>query len=51
MMTSSPGFQRVTPGPVFQTMPDASEPPMWWSSSGCERNTETGWPSAAQTLL
>src|SRR3954468_9118691 len=32
-------------------MPEASDPPMWWSSSGCERNTETGLPSAAQTLL
>src|SRR3954470_248353 len=50
-MTSSPGFQRVTPSPTFQTMPEASEPPMWWSSSGCERKTETGLPSAAQTLL
>src|SRR5215210_4383815 len=50
MTTSSPGFQRVTPSPTFQTMPDASEPPMWWSSS-CERKTDTGWPSAAQTLL
>src|ERR671933_2606528 len=50
MTTSSPGCQRVTPSPTFQTTPDASEPPMWWSS-GCERNTETGLPSAAQTLL
>src|SRR5919199_2830064 len=49
--TSSPGFQRVTPEPHFQTMPEASEPPMWWSSSGWERKTETGLPSAAQTLL
>src|SRR4051794_9948565 len=32
-------------------MPEASEPPMWWSNSGWELNTETGWPSAAQTLL
>src|SRR3954452_11558536 len=48
--TSSPGFQRGTPSPTFQTMPDASEPPMWWSSEW-ERKTETGWPSAAQTLL
>src|SRR3954470_20003964 len=24
---------------------------MWWSSSGCERKTDTGWPSAAHTLL
>jgi len=22
-------FQRVTPGPTFHTMPEASEPPMW----------------------
>src|ERR671916_2507819 len=51
MMTSSPGFQRVTPGPVFQTTPEASEPPMWWSSSGWERKTETGTPRAAHTLL
>jgi hypothetical protein len=26
------GFQRVTPSPTFHTMPEASEPPMWWSS-------------------
>src|SRR3954452_18672786 len=51
MTTSSPGFQRVTPGPTFQTTPEASEPPMWWSSSGCERKTDTGLPRAAQTLL
>src|SRR5215218_5727197 len=50
MITSSPGFQRVMPSPTFHTMPEASEPPMWWSSS-CARKTETGWPSAAQTLL
>src|SRR5213596_249570 len=50
MTTSSPGFQRVTPSPTFQTTPDASEPPMWWSSSW-ERKTETGLPSAAHTLL
>src|SRR5215210_7736824 len=50
MTTSSPGRQRSTPSPTFQTMPEASEPPMWWSSSW-ERKTETGWPSAAQTLL
>src|SRR5215212_10966716 len=50
MITSSPGFQRVTPSPTFQTIPDASEPPMWWSSS-CAVKTETGLPSAAQTLL
>src|SRR3954470_16099361 len=31
-------------------MPEASEPPMWWSSSW-ERKTEIGLPSAAQTLL
>ena len=24
---------------------------MWWSNSGWELNTDTGWPSAAQTLL
>ena len=24
---------------------------MWWSKSGWELNTETGWPSAAHTLL
>src|SRR3954449_11578725 len=51
MTTSSPGCQRVTPGPTFQTTPEASEPPMWWSSSGCERKTDTGLPRAAQTLL
>src|SRR5215210_1739007 len=50
MTTSSPGCQRVTPSPTFHTMPEASEPPMWWSS-GWERKTETGFPSAAQTLL
>src|SRR3954469_4484550 len=48
--TSSPGFQRVTPSPTFQTTPEASEPPMWWSSAW-ERNTDTGLPSAAHTLL
>ena len=32
--TSSPGCQRVTPGPTFQTTPEASEPPMWWPYSG-----------------
>src|SRR3954452_3865024 len=50
MTTSSPGFQRVTPSPTFQTIPEASEPPMWWSSARW-RNTEIGLPSAAQTLL
>src|SRR5215210_1717352 len=50
MTTSSPGCQRVTPSPTFHTMPEASEPPMWWSS-GWERKTETGWPRAAHTLL
>src|SRR3954462_13028360 len=50
MMTSSPGSQRVTPSPTFHTIPDASEPPMWWSSS-CAVKTETGLPSAAHTLL
>src|SRR4051795_10139004 len=51
--TSSPGFQRVTPGPTFQTTPEASEPPMWWPYSGWspEPNTDTGLPTAAQTLL
>src|SRR5215217_1936994 len=49
-ITSSPGFQRVTPSPTFQTIPEASEPPMWWSSSWAV-NTDTGWPSAAHTLL
>src|SRR4051794_10332283 len=49
--TSSPGCHFVTPSPTVQTMPEASEPPMWWSSFGCERNTLTGLPSAAQTLL
>src|SRR3954469_1187679 len=51
MTTSSPGLHRVTPGPTFHTTPDASEPPMWWSSSGWYRKTETGCPSAAHTLL
>src|SRR5918999_5221816 len=51
MTTSSPGFQRVTPGPHFHTIPEASEPPMWWSSSGWESNTDTGTPRAAHTLL
>ena len=51
MTTSSPTCHRVTPGPTFQTIPEASEPPMWWSSSGWERKTETGLPSEAQTLL
>ena len=34
MITSSPTFQRVTPSPTFQTIPEASEPPMWWPNSG-----------------
>ena len=53
MTTSSPTFQRVTPSPTFQTMPEASEPPMWWPNSGWSPYvmTDTGWPSAAQTLL
>src|SRR3954447_24496812 len=51
MTTSSPGLHRVTPGPTFHTIPNASEPPMWWSSSGWYRKTETGLPSAAHTLL
>src|ERR1700743_484334 len=53
MTTSSPGFQRVTPSPTFQTIPEASEPPMWWPYSGGspEPETETGLPSEAQTLL
>src|SRR4051812_8479166 len=50
MTTSSPGCQRVTPSPTAQTIPDASEPPMWWSSSRW-RKTDTGFPKAAQTLL
>src|SRR4051795_921886 len=50
MTTSSPGAQRVTPSPTFHTTPEASEPPMWWSSAW-ERKTETGCPSAAHTLL
>ena len=32
--TSSPGFHLVTPSPTFQTMPEASEPPMWWPHCG-----------------
>ncbi len=32
--TSSPGFQRVIPSPTFHTIPDASEPPMWWPYCG-----------------
>src|SRR4029079_15716005 len=53
MTPSSPGFQRVTPSPTFQTIPEASEPPMWWPYSGWSPypKTETGLPSAAQTLL
>src|SRR5213083_801491 len=53
MTTSSPGFQRVTPAPTFQTIPEASEPPMWWPYCGWSpyENTLTGLPSAAQTLL
>src|SRR3954463_9032602 len=51
MTTSSPGCHLVTPSPTFHTMPEASEPPMWWSSFGWERNTDTGLPSAAHTLL
>src|SRR5215218_3912422 len=51
MTTSSPGCQRVTPAPTFQTTPEPSDPPMWWSSSGWESNTDTGTPRAAQTLL
>src|SRR5215211_3236608 len=51
MTTSSPGFQRVTPAPTFQTTPEPADPPMWWSSSGWESKTDTGTPRAAQTLL
>src|SRR5829696_1360976 len=51
MTTSSPGCHLVTPSPTLQTMPEASEPPMWWSSFGWERKTDTGLPSAAHTLL
>src|SRR5215217_6561543 len=51
MTTSSPGCHLVTPSPTFQTMPEASDPPMWWSSFGWERKTDTGLPSAAHTLL
>src|SRR5213592_1096641 len=53
MTTSSPGFQRGTPAPTFQTMPEASEPPMWWPYCGWSpyENTLTGLPRAAQTLL
>ena len=28
------GFQRVTPAPTFHTIPEASEPPMWWPNCG-----------------
>ena len=50
--TSSPGFQRVTPSPTFQTIPEASEPPMWWSSLRVVAEApDTGCPSAAHTLL
>jgi hypothetical protein len=38
MTTSSPAFQRVTPGPTFHTTPEASEPPMWWPYSGGRRS-------------
>ena len=31
MTTSSPTFQRVTPGPTAATTPEASDPPMWKS--------------------
>src|SRR3954469_8231105 len=51
MTTSSPGCQRVTPAPTFHTIPEASDPPMWWSSSGWESKTDTGTPRAAHTLL
>ncbi len=53
MITSSPTFQRVTPSPTFHTIPDASEPPMWWPNSGWSPyfQTPTGWPRAAHTLL
>src|SRR3954470_11499891 len=51
--TSSPGFHLVTPSPTFHTTPEASEPPMWCPHWGWSPypNTETGLPSAAQTLL
>ena len=47
----SPGFQRLTLSPTFQTIPLASLPPMWWSNYGWESKTDTGLPSEAQTLF
>src|SRR5919109_1579289 len=53
MTTSSPGFHLVTPSPTLHTTPEASEPPMWWPHWGWSpySNTDTGFPSEAQTLL
>src|SRR5919109_1730001 len=53
MITSSPGFHLVTPSPTLHTTPEASEPPMWWPHWGWSpySNTDTGFPSEAQTLL
>ena len=48
--TSSPGCQRVTPGPTRSTMPEASEPAMW-KSYPVYRKIETGRPIDAQTPL
>jgi hypothetical protein len=49
-MTSSPTFQRFTLAPTAQTMPEASEPAMWYGFL-CTSSGEIGWPSPAQMPL
>ena len=48
--TSSPTFQRVTPGPIFHTTPLASLPAMW-KSFFVTSSVDTGLPSPAQMPL
>ena len=58
MTTRSPTFTFLTALPIFQTMPEASLPPMWkGESSGqslsrwCALMTSMGEPRPAHTLL
>ena len=48
--TSSPTLKRFTLEPTAQTMPEASEPAIWYSAL-CTSKGEIGLPSAAQTPL
>src|SRR4051812_23066686 len=48
--TWSPGRQRLTCSPTFQTIPEASDPAMW-NGSPCILKTLTGLPRAAHTPL